>query len=436
VRNSKSVHIISLGCPKNRVDTERILSALFDRGYTHADDPFTARFIIINTCAFIEAAVEESIDAILDIKTEHPDAFVVVAGCLPLRYREDLIHSLPEIDLFLTPDRIHELPDLIAADTTTTPDETINGAYLPGRVLTTPGYAYLKIAEGCSRKCTYCTIPSIRGPLTSYDPEMLAQEAASFASCNVRELVLVAQDLTAYGVDRNEKHSLTDLLKRLEMIENLSWIRLMYLHPDGIPRSLPELLKNSEKILPYMDIPFQHVSDHVLKSMGRPWKGNRIRKLVDNLRNAIPGLVLRTTFMVGFPTERDEDFQELRDFVEEFRIEHVGVFAYSPEEGTPAFKLGDPIPDAVKNARSDQIRAIHTRFMKHRLKEKIGTTQESIIEGVSSETDLLLQGRTWDQAPEVDGVLYITSGNSIAGEIRKVKITATHETDLFGEIIQ
>ncbi len=428
--------MISLGCPKNRVDTERILSTLFDRGYTHADDPLTAGYIVINTCAFIEPAVEESIDAILDIKAEHPEAFVIVAGCLPLRYREDLVNSLPEIDLFLTPDRIHELPDLIAAkNAPTSPDDTIYGSSVSGRVLTTPGYAYLKIAEGCSRKCAYCTIPSIRGPLKSYDREMLAQEAESLASCNVRELVLVAQDLTAYGVDRNEKHSLTNLLKRLNMISEIRWIRLMYLYPDGIPRSLPELMKNSEKILPYMDIPFQHVSDHVLKSMGRPWKRNRIRKLVDNLRNEIPGLVLRTTFMVGFPTERDKDFQELRDFVEEFRIEHVGVFTYSPEEGTPAFNLGNPIPDDVKNARSDEIQSIHSRFIKRRLKEKVGTTQESLIEGVSSETDLLLQGRTWDQAPEVDGVLYITSGDGIAGEIHKVKINATHGTDLFGEIV-
>lgn len=432
VKSNKKFYLISLGCPKNRVDSERILSVMSRAGYAFTEEPDTAGTIIVNTCAFIEPAVEESVDTILDIRTEFPEAFLVVAGCLPLRYSEDLKKSMPEANLFLTPDRIGDLPELLAD---TSPARITGHSNLgSGRILTTPGYAYLKIAEGCSRKCSYCTIPSIRGSLTSIDCEELVQEAHFLASRGVRELVLVAQDITAYGMDRGEKGALLTLLNRLENVDGIKWIRLMYLHPQGVPKGLSEIVINSEKIVPYLDIPFQHVSDHVLKSMGRPWKGDRLRKLVDNLRKEIPGLVLRTTFIVGFPTEEEKHFRELKDFVSSCAIEHVGVFTYSPEEGTRSSRLGDPVPAEVKQERADELRSIHSRFMEKRLAAKVGSVQESLIEGISEESDLLLQGRTWDQAPEVDGVLYITSGQALAGEIHGVTITGFHGTDLFGEI--
>jgi ribosomal protein S12 methylthiotransferase len=415
------------------VDTERILAIMSNAGYSYCEAPESAGTIIINTCAFIEPAVEESVETILDISAEYPGASLVVAGCLPLRYKEDLKTSLPEVRLFVTPDRIEDLPGLLGqggppalVPVPCAPDST--------RILTTPGYAYLKIAEGCSRKCEYCTIPSIRGPLTSRDPAELEQEAACLAARGVRELVLVAQDLTAYGMDRREKNALLNLVGRLTHVDGIKWIRLMYLHPQGIPKQLPEILCDSKVILPYLDVPFQHVSDEVLKGMGRPWKGDRIRRLVEALRKQIPGLVLRTTLMVGFPTEQEKHFQELKDFVASFQIEHVGVFVYSPEEGTRAFRLGDPVPGDVKQARADELRAMLSKFMEKRLAGKVDTIQQSLIEGVSEESDLLLQGRTWDQAPEVDGVLYITAGNAVAGEIHKVRITGFHGTDLFGEI--
>jgi ribosomal protein S12 methylthiotransferase len=251
-------------------------------------------------------------------------------------------------------------------------------------------------------------------------------EALFLASAGIRELVLVAQDLTSYGIERGEKGALIKLLERLRRVDGIKWIRLMYLYPDAIPRGLGRLINESESILPYLDIPFQHVSAKVLRAMGRPWKGDRVRKLIERMRQEIPGLVLRTTFMVGYPAEGEKEFLELRDFVESFDIEHVGVFTYSPEEGTPAAALGDPVPANVKEARADLIRGIHSRFMDKRNQQRIGTVEQGLVEGVSDESELLLQGRTWDQAPEVDGALYITAGKATAGEIHRIRITGSH----------
>ncbi|MCA1960519.1 MAG: 30S ribosomal protein S12 methylthiotransferase RimO, partial [Desulfomonile sp.] len=383
---------------------------------------------------------EESIDVILDAKAENPDAVLVVAGCLPLRYREGLAEPLPEVDVFVSPDAISDLPVLIGKaiqrgrSPRSRPAQRAQAAHC--RVLTTPGYAYLKIAEGCSRRCGYCTIPSIRGPLRSVPLEALEDEARCLAEAGAREIVLVAQDLTAYGRDQGENDALLSLLERLHHMDAIQWIRLMYLHPAGIPAGLASLINESDRVLPYLDIPFQHVSDRILRAMRRPGNGDRIRKLVDRLRREVRGLVLRTTFMVGFPGEGDREFEELREFVATYDIERVGVFTYSPEEGTPASRLGDPVPQAVKNARADELRRIHNRLAHRRSREKIGTRRQCLVEGVSSETDLLLQGRTWEQAPEVDGVLYITAGNAVAGEIRTVKITDASEHDLFGELVE
>jgi ribosomal protein S12 methylthiotransferase len=432
--------LISLGCPKNRVDSERILSVMAASGFAYTQDLAAARLIIVNTCAFIEPAVEESIDVILDLKAENASAFLVVAGCLPLRYREKLEESLPEVDLFLTPSQIQDLPNILksALMHEFPPSRGIGQSHCSvggPRVLTTSGYAYLRIAEGCRRGCRYCTIPSIRGPLKSVDADELEQEARFLASRGVRELVVVAQDVTAYGVDRGEKGALIGLLERIEAIDGIRWIRLMYLHPAGVPKGLAKMIDESPKILPYLDIPFQHVSDPVLKAMGRPWKGDRIRRLVDTLRAQVRNLVLRTTFMVGFPGEGEKEFRELRDFVASAGIEHVGLFAYSPEEGTPAHRLGDPVPQEIKQARLDEIRSIHAQFTAKRNRKRKGTREQALVEGVSEESELLLQGRTWDQAPEVDGVLYITEGHTTAGEIHTVKITGSHGPDLFGRVV-
>jgi len=453
-------------------------------GFTYTADPQDAAVVIINTCAFIEPAVEESIDAILDAHARNREALLIVAGCLPLRYRDSLGELLPEVGLYVEPHQIPELPRLLesalkshktreqpakttdsgrgrkkARSSQTSIPSTLKAAPTKARlqravtpsgstsarqgersgwderVLTTPGYAYLRIAEGCRRRCRYCTIPSIRGPLKSVGMRELEEEARFLASHGARELVLIAQDLTSYGIDRGEKQGLISLLERIREVQGIRWLRLMYLHPAGIPKGLPKIINESENILPYLDIPFQHVSDTVLKAMGRPWKGDRIRELVERLRSEINGLVLRTTLMVGYPAEGETEFEELRQFVESFAIEHVGVFTYSPEEGTPARHLGDPVPREVKEARAEKIRNLHGRFMKKRNRAKIGSLQECLVEGISEETDLLLQARTWDQAPEVDGILYITAGSAVAGEIRTVKITGAHGADLFGELV-
>jgi ribosomal protein S12 methylthiotransferase len=457
-------NLVSLGCPKNRVDSERILFFMDNAGFIFAHDPAVSDVIIINTCAFIEDAVEESIQAILNYRAEHRESFLVVAGCMPLRYRDELRKSLPEVDLFITPDQIPDLPTILQGSTMSrvqhhqvlsqgehTPlshiasfndqveDRSISredGRTTTGaeRILSTPGYAYLKIAEGCNRSCRYCTIPAIRGPLRSVSTDALVEEVRFLARSGAREVVLTAQDLTSYGVDRNEKRGLLRLLERISAINGIQWIRLMYLHPNGIPRGLARLIGESENILPYLDIPFQHISDKVLRSMGRPWKGDRLRKLVDSLREEINGLVLRTTLMVGFPTEGDNEFKELQEFVESYRIEHVGVFEYSPEEGTPAFDLGDPVPRKVKRSRAAAIRRINSRYVTRRNQRRIGSVEHGMVESVSQESEFLLQGRAWDQAPEVDGILYIVEGEAQAGEIHRVTITGAHGPDLFGAI--
>jgi ribosomal protein S12 methylthiotransferase len=445
VTPNKLFHLISLGCAKNRVDSERILSVLVSAGFVYTDDPSEAGLIVVNTCSFIEPAVDESIDVILDSRAENPSAFIVAAGCLPLRYRKDLTEALPEADLCLTPDRIEDLPGLIRSVSHETrrslgsrdrsPSAGIADRSFAPRVLTTLGYAYLKISEGCSRRCRYCTIPSIRGSMRSAQPDELEAEAAFLASQGVRELVLVAQDLTGYGVDLDLRGALVALLERIRRIRGLSWIRLMYLYPNAIPRGLPRLIRESENVLPYLDIPIQHISDKVLRAMGRPWKGDRVRKLVERLRKEIPGLVIRTTVMVGYPAEGEEEFSELRDFLSSYDIERVGVFAYSPEEGTPAFELGDPVPQLVKQDRADEIRSMHLQATEKRNHARIGSVEDALVEGISPDTEFLLQGRTWDQAPEIDGVLYITAGDATAGEIQKIRITDAHAADLFGEIV-
>jgi ribosomal protein S12 methylthiotransferase len=425
-------------------------------GFIHTADPEEAAVIVINTCAFIEPAVEESIEAILDSRHDNEHAALVVAGCLPLRYRDSLRKPLPEVDLFVVPDDIAELPRLVRTrlalrrsksatrpskvtipPTCTRPRHGSSGREFDStaRVLTTPGYAYLKIAEGCSRKCHFCTIPSIRGPLRSVKIDELERETRALAAGGVRELVLVAQDLTRYGVDRTGRRELVHLLERLSSIHGIEWIRLMYLHPDGIPSGLSQMINGSPKILPYLDIPFQHVSATVLRSMGRPWKGDRVRKLVNRLRKEIHGLVIRTTLMVGYPTEGEREFDELKRFVESSDIERIGVFVYSPEEGTIAAGLGDPVPRSVKQRRAQEIIAAHSRLLERLNRGKVGSLQRCLVEGVSEETDLLLKARCWDQAPEVDGALYITAGNAIAGEIHTARITGFHGPDLFGEII-
>jgi ribosomal protein S12 methylthiotransferase len=475
VNKNRYFSLISLGCPKNRIDSEKILAAFMSQGLEHTQDHDLAEIIVINTCAFIQPAVEESIATILDTSAANPDAFLIVAGCMPLRYGDSLKDLLPEVDLFLKPSQIGMISEMIQSsgsdkkiskpassgplplafscltsginsDASTSPAKLLETSELNAtrdglfrlkclsRVLSTPGYAYLRISDGCDHRCKFCTIPLIRGGLKSEAMDDLIHEASELAYCGVKEIVLVAQDLTSYGRDLGIDNGLVRLLKKLELIGGIEWIRLMYLYPSGIKPELIHMIGNSSKILPYVDMPIQHISENVLRSMGRPWRGLEIRKMIESLRTQVPEIAIRTTLMVGFPTETEDDFVMLADFVKQFELDHVGVFTYFQEEGSPAEKLGDPIPMKIKNARARKLRSLHSMFIKKKMKKRIGSIESAIVEGFSEETELLLQGRTWDQAPEIDGKLYITDGEPSVGDIVRVLITETKGIDLFGEI--
>ncbi len=435
-----SYTMISLGCPKNRVDTEKIMFVMREANYVFTDDLSEAKVIIINTCAFIESAVEESINTILDYATENSEAFFVVAGCLPLRYGEDARESLPEVDLFLEPKRISDLPKLLNESLKIGP-RSRNDKFLKhvnhgsGRILTTPGYAYLRVSDGCDRSCAYCAIPMIRGRMKSEPIEKLENEARELAEKGARELILVAQDLCSYGTDLHIRGGLEKLLERLNGIDSVSWLRLMYLHPNGFPKGLLDVMGTQQKVLPYLDIPIQHISSRVLKDMKRPWRADTIKGLFETIRNTIPGVALRTTVMVGYPTETERDFMELVDFLDYAQIDRVGVFAYSPEEGTDAFELGDRVPSEEKQARVDEIIKVHSEFAQKKNESRIGQIDKAIVEGYSPDTDLLLAGRLWDQAPEIDGNLFITDGLAVSGGIYSVRINEVNGTDFFGEIV-
>lgn len=466
MKNHGYFSLISLGCPKNRVDSEKILAALMAEGFEHTQEQELAQIIVINTCAFIQPAVEESIATILDSSAVNPDAYLIVAGCMPLRYGESLKDLLPEVDLFLRPYQLGMISDIIgkpALRRPATPSSSYSkpGIYLPdstnpanllktseiradsgfivcpggdNRVLSTPGYAYLRISDGCNHGCKFCAIPLIRGRLKSETMDDLVREASGLVDFGVKEIVLIAQDLTSYGRDLGMKNGLIQLLEKLELISGIEWVRLMYLYPSGITPELIHMIRDSDKILPYVDVPIQHISENVLRSMGRPWKGLEIRNMIELFRSQVPEIAIRTTLMVGFPTETEDDFTMLTDFVRQSELDHVGVFSYFQEEGSPAEKLGDPIPTKIKNARARKLRSIHSTFIKKKMKKRVGSIETAIVEGFSEQTELLLQGRIWDQAPDIDGKLYITDGEASVGEIVKVLITETNGVDIFGEI--
>ncbi len=420
-------NLISLGCPKNRVDSEKILHAMLAAGFEHTQDQENAQIIIINTCAFIQPAVEESISAVLDSASINPRAFLIVAGCFSLRYGDSLDKLFPEVDLYIRPDQICQIAELIELGgaerkygqtvskrspggfafeyencpdfetsvdfetplcpsitrTTGQPEvrDVSKNVYEFKRALSTPGYAYLRISDGCDHGCKFCSIPLIRGKLKSEIVENMLREAKELADLGIKEIVLVAQDLTSYGRDLGLKNGLVQLLEKLQKVSGVDWIRLMYLYPSGIKDDLISLIRDSQKVLPYLDVPIQHISDKVLKSMGRPWRGAQIKKLIESIRFKIPMIVIRTTVMVGFPTETESDFDELKNFIKEFELDHVGIFTYFKEEGTSAEKLGDPIQKKLKNARARSLRSIHSMFIKKKSKKRIGKTEAAIVEG-------------------------------------------------------
>ena len=441
----EKVSMVSLGCPKNLVDAEVMLGYLGKEGYEITTDEHEADIIIVNTCSFIKEAKQESIDTILDLADRKHDAnckLLVVTGCLPQRYQEELSKELPEVDIFVGTGDYPKIAEIIAGKKgiegqvryVGDPDYLYD-AEMPRMQSSPRYYSYLKIAEGCSNCCSYCVIPSLRGKFRSRPLNLVMEEARRLVGGGVKELNLIAQDITVYGSDLPDGENLETLLKELVQIAGLRWIRLLYSYPDGITDGLIQLMKSEEKICKYLDIPLQHISDPVLTRMNRRSSEAQIRTLITKLRTEIPEITLRTSLIVGFPGETDEDFKTLCHFVEEVQFDRLGVFCYSKEEGTPAASLPDQISERVKRERYKKLMQLQARLSFKRNRRLMDSIEEVIVEGVSEESDLLLKGRSSRQAPDIDGQVYITAGEANVGDIVSLRITDSSDYDLIGEIV-
>jgi ribosomal protein S12 methylthiotransferase len=441
----EKVSLVSLGCPKNLVDAEVMLGYLSRDSYEVTTDETQADIIVVNTCSFIKEAKQESIDTILDLADRKHDArckLLIVTGCLPQRYQEELAKELPEVDIFIGTGDYPRIAEIIAEKRTTTDQLCYTGdpnfVYndeLP-RLQSSPHYtAYLKIAEGCSNNCAYCVIPSLRGALRSRQLASLLNEAQQLVAGGVKELNLIAQDITAYGKDLPDTPSIELLITELAKMEGLKWIRLLYAYPDGVTDSLIALIKNEPKVCKYLDLPIQHISDPILKRMKRRSGEAEIRTLIEKLRSEIPDIAIRTSLIVGFPGETPEDFKKLLQFVEETRFDRLGVFCYSREEGTPAAEMPDQVSERIKRERHKKLMRTQARVSFKHNRTLVDSEEEVLVEGYSEETELLLKGRSSRQAPDVDGLVYITAGNANVGDIVRLKITDSSDYDLIGEII-
>jgi len=431
VSEKKRVAVISLGCPKNLVDTENMIGLLKATGdVVFVDNLKDADLIIVNTCGFIQPAKEESIDEILtavEEKRRSPEKRVVVAGCLYQRYREELRRELPEVDVFVGVDEIHRSPELILGK-----EVSAKKTFLLREILTPPHIAYLKVAEGCSNACTYCAIPIIRGPLKSREPAELVEEARLLADKGVKELYIVAQDTTAYLQDRGTKDGLLKLLKELEKVEGLRWIRLMYTYPSHITDSLVDFIAGSEKTLAYLDIPLQHINDKVLASMGRKYTRAYVETLLEKLRSRIPGVTIRTTFIVGYPAEGEKEFEELCAFLKSAEFDWVGFFKYSREEGTQAYSLRD-LPESLKESRLNLLEETQFWIYEKKHRQFVGRVFDVIVDGYSEDMPGFVSARSYRSAYEVDGVIYL-KGDFPPGSILKAKVTGlASNVDLVAE---
>ncbi|AJF05409.1 30S ribosomal protein S12 methylthiotransferase RimO [Geoalkalibacter subterraneus] len=441
-----TVSLVSLGCPKNLVDAEVMLGHLPPDRYEIITDEAQAEIIIVNTCAFIQDAQEESVDTILEVadyKKNGNCRLLVVSGCLPQRYREELERELPEVDLFVgtadAPRMVALLEEKIAGSGVrqAVSDPSFLYDHTTPRVKSSPFYStYIKIAEGCANHCSYCIIPRLRGTLRSRSIDSVVAEARRLVSQGVAEINLIAQDITAYGADRSDGANLPDLLRALTKIDELHWLRLLYAYPDGVSDELIDLVAGEEKICSYLDIPLQHIDDEMLKQMNRRVSEQQVRELVARLRERIPDLTLRTSFIVGFPGETQEQFEKLLSFVEEGHFDRLGVFRYSREEGTVAAELPEQVPERVKNERYKRLMKAQARISFRKNRALVGRVEPVLVEGVSEETELLLRGRSVRQAPDVDGQVYITAGRAEVGEIVPLRITDSSEYDLIGEIVE
>ncbi len=426
----KRVALVSLGCPKNLVDSEYICQRLLAAGYSLESDPGKADTIVVNTCAFLTESVEESIQTLLGYLEEGKE--VVCAGCLVSRYGEELLEELPEVRLFAGPGTYDRLVRALESDAHYLAPEfsgVVRRSYA-----TTGSSAYVKVSEGCSNCCSYCLIPSLRGELVSKPPRDIVGECRDLAASGVREIILVAQDLGGYGRDQVGYPPLSSLLKDISRIEDIRWIRLMYMHPASLDEPLVAAMRDEPKVVPYLDLPIQHVSETVLKAMGRKGGSDAVHRALRLMNEIYPDIWIRSTVMVGHPGEDERAFGELEEFIRQGHIDHLGVFAYSAEEGTRSASLGDEIAQEVKNARRDRIMEIQQDVSRRRLASLVGEKIPVLVEGYHPETELLLAGRASFQAPEVDGMVIITEGAPSFGTFSEVEITDTMEYDLVGRI--
>lgn len=445
------IGVVSLGCPKNLVDSETMLGLIHEENYEITNDPSEAEIIIVNTCGFIESAKEESINTILQMaeyKKSGSCKYIIVTGCLSQRYAEELFNELPEADAIAGVEVYDEIGSIIKRvmngerfimlerskpDVIYTSKET----FLP-RILTTPSYtAYLKIAEGCDNCCSYCAIPKIRGPYRSKPMAQVLKEAKALADNGVKELIVVAQDTTRYGEDLpGGKLLLADLLKELNKIESLKWIRVMYCYPNNFTDELIETFASLDKVCKYVDLPLQHASNRLLASMNRYDTREEVETLLAKLRKRIPGIVIRTTFIVGFPGETDDDFEELKEFVEQQRFENAGVFAYSQEEGTVAGAMPNQIPDEIKQERYHELMALQAQISEEIHKDTEGQTLEVLVEGIEEDGSGLHYGRSYREAPDIDGLVFIENPGDIKpGCFVKVNILQGFTYESVGERI-
>ena len=472
------IGLVSLGCPKNLVDSEVMLGLAQNAGHELTRDPADADVLVVNTCAFIDSAKQESIDTILEM-AQHKAAGackrLIVTGCLGERYREELRKEIPEIDAVLGTGQVPEIVAAIAGtsaplrfyrsstlqdspstlqnfpstlrnppSTLQNPPGTLRPSYIydaeTPRLLATPRhYAYVKIAEGCDYKCAFCIIPTLRGAYRSRPADSIVQEARALAERGVRELLLISQDSTFYGIDRQERGALGRLLRELNHIEGLEWIRLLYLYPTTIDDDTLNAMAECEKVCNYIDLPLQHASNPILKRMKRPGTRRQYDGLLGRIRGRVPDVALRTTFIVGFPGETERDMAELLSFVEDHHFDHVGVFTYSHEEGTSAHALTDDVPAAEKQARRRRVMALQKRLVRTRQKSRIGRTARIIVDGPSGDHDLVLKGRLMTQAPDIDAAVYLTECDPSrfrAGDFAEVEIVGASDYDLIARPVQ
>jgi ribosomal protein S12 methylthiotransferase len=443
---SPAVHFVALGCPKNRVDTERMAGLARRCGMALSADPARADVIVVNTCGFIQPATQESIDTVLEL-LRHKEggrcSTLVVAGCLSQRYADELARELPEVDHFIGTEDLPRLAEILEG---AAPRVAISP---PGGPLLDPDYdrvpdtgaphtAYLKIAEGCDRRCAFCIIPHLRGPQRSRTTPSLAAEAEHLVRRGARELNLVAQDTTAYGRDLAPSPTLPRLLSTLDGLDDLRWIRLLYAYPTAVDRELMRTIASLPRVVPYIDVPLQHVDDHVLRAMHRGHGGALTRRLIEDLRAEVPGVHIRTTLLVGHPGETEAAFQALADFVAWAELDHVGVFPFSREEGTAAFDQTDQVPEAVALERAAALMEQQREISRRKLARLRGQELEVMVDGPSPESEYLLQARHAGQAPEVDGVVVLTdsAGLHTAGDLVLVEVTDSGDYDLVASPVE